>query len=432
MIIVAAAATGPIVPAVARGGLAPLRRLAHPPVNALGRVLWTLAAVAAGVALIRFSSDIGPVLVTVAGLALAFAGVHVLASVLPDSSLPGTTAPRQRFVLAACAVGALAAPAALAYESRQTAHAGDQAFTCNGHAELCDRRVDEVTFAGAHNAMAAVDAGFLLPDQRRTIGEQLDAGVRALLLDTHYGLSTNTGVVWSDFQDTDRQDLIDEVGEETVTAMEQLRRSLLPTSESHDVYLCHGYCELGATRAVDAFTDIRQFLETHPAEVVALFLQDSTAAVDTVAALHAAGLDAFAATHEPGAPWPTLGELIRDRTPLIVFSERHGGAPDWFQRAFDETVQDTTYHAESVDQLTCAPNRGPRDASIFLLNHWIAANPPAVADAQVINAEAFLLDRARRCTKERRHPVNIIAVNFTETGDLLTVVDTLNHVGPAR
>ena len=28
---------------------------------------------------------------------------------------------------------------------------------CNGHAALCDRRVDQVAFLGTHNAMAAAD-----------------------------------------------------------------------------------------------------------------------------------------------------------------------------------------------------------------------------------------------------------------------------------
>jgi hypothetical protein len=395
-----------------------------------GRVVWTIAAVIGAIALVRHASTIGPVVAIGAGLALAFAGIHVLAAALPDASRTGTTPPRQRFVAAVFALGALSAPIVLLFESRQTSHAGDEAFACNGHAELCDRRVDEVTFAGTHNAMASVDAGFLFAQQRATIDAQLEAGIRALLVDTQYGLATSTEVVWTDFRGNSREAAVQELGDETVTAMEQLRRSLLPTARTAEVYLCHGYCELGATPAVDAFAGIRRFLDTHPAEVLLLFLQDLTDPVDTLQALRAAGLEQYAYTHEPGTTWPTLGELIRDRTPLVVLAERHGGNPKWFHRAF-ELFSDTTFRAASDADLTCTVNRGPADAPLFLLNHWIATNPVDISDARRLNSADFLLPRARRCAEERDRRVNVIAVNFASTGDLLEVVDELNEVGGA-
>src|SRR5215213_4432573 len=57
---------------------------------------------------------------------------------------------------------------------------------CNGLAELCDRRVDQVTFAGTHNSMAAGKEGWYAPDQQNGIPAQLRAGIRALLIDTQY------------------------------------------------------------------------------------------------------------------------------------------------------------------------------------------------------------------------------------------------------
>src|SRR3954471_6056254 len=57
---------------------------------------------------------------------------------------------------------------------------------CNGLAQLCDRRVDQVTFAGTHNSMAAGKEGWYAPDQQNGIPAQLRAGIRALLIDTQY------------------------------------------------------------------------------------------------------------------------------------------------------------------------------------------------------------------------------------------------------
>jgi hypothetical protein len=66
---------------------------------------------------------------------------------------------------------------------------------CNGAAALCRRRVDEVTFAGTHNSMAAADrADWLFPQQERGIPAQLADGIRALLVDVHRGVPVGTRV----------------------------------------------------------------------------------------------------------------------------------------------------------------------------------------------------------------------------------------------
>src|SRR6476659_2673453 len=69
-------------------------------------------------------------------------------------------------------------------ESGADADAGK--MRCNGLAELCDRRVEQVTFAATHNSMAAGREGWYAPDQQNGITAQLRAGIRALLIDTQY------------------------------------------------------------------------------------------------------------------------------------------------------------------------------------------------------------------------------------------------------
>ena len=50
--------------------------------------------------------------------------------------------------------------------------------------ELCKRRLDQVTLAGAHNAYATTASGFGEVAQTMPIRAQLDAGVRVLLLES--------------------------------------------------------------------------------------------------------------------------------------------------------------------------------------------------------------------------------------------------------
>ena len=59
---------------------------------------------------------------------------------------------------------------------------------CNGHPELCDKRIDQVVFAGTHNSMSASHEGFVIPNQIGGIQTQLTRGVRAFSLDLHYGI----------------------------------------------------------------------------------------------------------------------------------------------------------------------------------------------------------------------------------------------------
>ena len=59
---------------------------------------------------------------------------------------------------------------------------------CNGSLELCDRRLDEVVFAGTHNSMAASARELARrPADRAGSGRSSTAGVRAFLIDLHYG-----------------------------------------------------------------------------------------------------------------------------------------------------------------------------------------------------------------------------------------------------
>jgi hypothetical protein len=430
-VVLAATLTGSVVPTLARGAHRRLERMTHLPTNPVARAAWAAGALVIGVALALASPDIGPALAAVAGVGVAFAGVRALVSALPSQTIP----PRSRVpqLTAALVVVLAVLGGSILLDRGEGAPKGSaetqNLLVCNGHVELCDRRVDEVTFGGTHNSMSSAEAGFAFAEQIRTIRGQLDAGARVLMIDTHYGIPTSGGLVLTDLVFSDREALVRRYGEETVVGIERIRSTVVPSTAPSSVYLCHTFCELGATPASAAFAQIEDFLAENPTEVVFLVIQDETEHADTVRALTASGLDRRAFAKEAGAEWPTLGELVRNGTPLVVLSQREGGDPPWFMPAFS-LIQDNPYTARSIDELSCEFNRGPTVAPVFLLNHWINKQSPDRADARQINARSFLLDQVRRCEEERGRRVNLIAVDFMEEGDLIGAVDELNLGAP--
>src|SRR5205823_8772348 len=60
---------------------------------------------------------------------------------------------------------------------------------CNGSSALCSRRLNEVIFPGTHNSFAASEEpGWYFASQTYPIPRQLQDGVRAFLIDIHYGV----------------------------------------------------------------------------------------------------------------------------------------------------------------------------------------------------------------------------------------------------
>jgi hypothetical protein len=295
---------------------------------------------------------------------------------------------------------------------------------CNGHVELCDRPYNDVVFAATHNAMSSPDVVRLWPEQDDNLSEQLDAGVRALLIDTHYWLPVRSP-----------SDLINV--QQAVDAAEPLlprsvANALYPTlgtlrNGRDGTYLCHLQCAFGAIPFRDGMVTVRQFLEANPDEIVTLIIQDAISNVDTEAAMHAAGLDPYLYQPRANHTWPTLGQMIDTGQRLVVFAEEAGPPPPWYANAFEE-MQETPYTVSSATAFTCAPNRGRADAPLFLLNHWVARVPPDRVNASLVNTRAVLVARARQCENQRGLRPNFIAVDFSNIGDVVGAVNELNGV----
>ena len=251
---------------------------------------------------------------------------------------------------------------------------------CNGHADLCDRRFNEVALAATHNSMSNAEDGFGVPNQPDGLRAQMEAGIRGMLLDTY------------EFEG--------------------------------DLYFCHGYCEIGKLSMTEGLGEVKAFLDENPGEVMAFILQDDVTAEQTASAFSAAGLGEQVYTWQ-GGEWPTLGEMVAANTRLLVTAEVGGPPPEWYQHAWD-LYFDTPYEFAYIEDFNCDLNRGAADNPLFLLNHWVE-NPIA---SQTLSAEAnayeVLRERASQCTAETGHIPNLVAVDWYSEGDLFAVVDALN------
>jgi hypothetical protein len=281
---------------------------------------------------------------------------------------------------------------------------------------------------------AASEPGWFFAEQPDGIVDQLDNGIRVLLIDSWYGQHTQRpGVIAN--TDESRASALAEAeesfGAAAVRSALRVRGALnAEPSGPVDAYLCHGLCELGSTQWLPLMREVRTWLDAHPREVVTFFIQDTVSPGDTAELFDRAGLLPYVYEPLPGQPWPTLRQMIDSGNRLVVLMEDHGGgaAYPWLIDGFD-VVQDTPFLFRRGAPFSCAENRGPQDAPLFLLNHWITDKAREVSSAARVNAREVLEPRVEECRAERGLLPNFVAVDFYDQGDLFDVVDDLNGVG---
>ena len=305
---------------------------------------------------------------------------------------------------------------------------------CNGHAELCDRRYDQVAFPATHNSMSAADeSDWYLAEQPTGIIGQLDDGVRVLLFDTWPGQKTQrAGIVAN--SEASRAEAVEEAeevyGRSVLSSALRLRdsTSLTPVGPV-EPYLCHALCELGSTPLEPVMADVTVWMEAHPREVVTFFIQDELDPVVTAKVFDDAGLTPLLFTPGKGTKLPTLREMTDSGHRLVVLAENKGGGTThpWLLQGFD-WVQDTPYDALKPGDFSCDLLRGTRDAPLFLVNHWLNRPQRRVSDAALVNAADVLGPRLDKCVTERRHIPNFVAVDYYDRGALFSEVDQLNGI----
>jgi hypothetical protein len=412
------------------------------------RVVRAVMLLAAGLLLLLEPDAVLDVVLTLAGVYLIYEGANALLRLVYRPSErpapePAGRAPARwpRRLVAAGVAGALIVAAVGTFVgSGGTTAAAPAGGPCNGRQALCDRPLDQVALPATHNSMSVPLPGWYSAMQERPIADQLNDGIRGLLIDTHYADKLAGGKLRTELSGRDElRELIgqDGVSDEAIAAAARIRERLGFAGEGErGMYLCHSFCELGGTPLEPALDDIHDFLVAHPGAVLVVVNQDYVTPEDYVGAIRDAGLADLAYTPPASGRWATLGELV-DRNRRVVFlAENHAGAAPWYRLAYDGITEETPFGFSRPAQLTeprqlpasCRPNRGGEGSPLFLMNHWITTDPiPLASNAARVNAYEPLLRRARTCQELRDQGPNLVAVDFYGQGDLFRVVDTLNR-----
>lgn len=426
--------------------VAAARRVARRPQSQSWALVRALVFVAVGAVFVVVPSVALAVVAVLTGAAVLLIGVAELDLVVErarDQQAGAQTSRRSRLgwmipaaagVIAAGLVALVLLPAALPQSVPVSALATDP-DACNGHIELCDRPFDEVAFPASHNSMSAADRpGWYLAEQPTGIVESLDDGIRVFLIDTWYGRATQSGGVVTAERSLARAQADFTSGRATALtpAMQRTidRLRAEQTLGPEQPYLCHTLCELGGTEMESEMAGLKAWLDGHPREVVTIFIQDTVTPKDTAEVLERTGLADMAYVHEPGTSWPTLGAMIDSGKRVLVLMENQGGGTQYpYLHAGFDLVADTGFSYSSVEDFDCAPNRGPDDPDLLLVNHWLSSFTTLVSGAQRANTEQVLGQRVRRCREQRDHIPNFVAVNWYDQGDLFKVVAQLNGFG---
>ncbi|MEV6106696.1 hypothetical protein AB0M28_18545 [Streptomyces sp. NPDC051940] len=339
--------------------------------------------------------------------------VAVLALTSAAVALPALCRRSRRQALAAAAL--VAAQLVLLPAAPSAASTG-----CNGSTELCDRPYDEVVQIGAHNAMSTVADGFLNAHHDPSITGQLDLGVRALLLDTHYWETGETLL-------PPGLGLRGQARDTLVRAVDDV------VSARRGTWLCHGPCRLGASGLTAQLRAVGRWLDAHPRDVVTLIVQDGITAADTERAFREAGLLRHLARPpaDPTAPWPTLGTMVRRGQRLVVFAEQGDGPMPWYPNLYRYATE-TPYQIAEPGQLGCVPGRGgaSRAKRLFLLNHFVTRERSADRlAAAAVNRPDVIVARAHECARTRGGLPTVIAVNHVQLGDAVEAARRLNAEG---
>lgn len=255
---------------------------------------------------------------------------------------------------------------------------------CNGDIALCSKRFDEVCYATTHNAFNYQGA-FLFPNQSHGVSQQLQGGVRGLMLDVYWYNNAPT--------------------------------------------CYHSSNWLGNQPLSTILADIKAFLDANPNEVVSIIFESYVTAAQMNDAFTQANLLTYLHTQPQGTDWPTLEAMILANQRLVVFTDATDGqAYPWYHHVWDYAVE-THYSAASRADFSCDYNRGDSSQSLFILNHFVTEATLGyglIDSAAAVNANPYLTSRAMGCWAATGKMPNFLTVDFYEQGDVMAAKDALN------
>lgn len=247
-----------------------------------------------------------------------------------------------------------------------------------------DKTYDNTTFLCTHNSFCSNDYRFFATNQSINVTDQLEAGVRALMLDVYF------------YKD--------------------------------DVYCYHSIPATGKMLLVEVLLEVEQFLKTNRNEVVTILFESYIDAKSLENCFKVADLYGFLLALN-GEKWPLLSEMIANDRRLVVFSDKAENSLNnpWCNYVWDYCVE-THYNNKRIKNLRNEFNRGNKNNNLVILNHFVYGcfGTGSKRNSKKINSENFLRDRISSFISETDKKPNFIVVDFVEFGDCLKLVNELN------
>ena len=249
---------------------------------------------------------------------------------------------------------------------------------CNGSNDLCNKRYNEVAYLTTHNAFNSKQDRFLFPNQKSNIAEQLNNGVRALMIDVY--------------------------------------------DDNGSTVVYHAYKFLGSQPLSVYLNDIKYFLDNNPNEILTIILETYTSSNAIENEINKVGLLKYLHTQDVNSLWPKLQTMIDSNKRLVILSDKNDGneKQSWYHYMWNFAVEN------KYGEINCEFNRGSPENSLFIFNHFITSLTGNKDNANKVNSFKYLMNHITNCKDLKNKFPNFITVDFYEIGESIDVVSKLN------
>ena len=249
---------------------------------------------------------------------------------------------------------------------------------CNGSNDLCNKRYNEVAYLTTHNAFNSKQDRYLFPNQKSNISEQLNNGVRALMIDVY--------------------------------------------DDNGSTVVYHAYKFLGSQPLSVYLNDIKDFLDNNPNEILTIILETYTSSNAIENEINKVGLLKYLHTQDVNSIWPKLQTMIDSNKRLVILSDKNDAneKQSWYHYMCNFAVEN------KYGEINCEFNRGNPENSLFIFNHFITSLTGNKENANKVNSFKYLMNHITNCKDLKNKFPNFITVDFYEIGESIDVVSKLN------
>jgi hypothetical protein len=235
-----------------------------------------------------------------------------------------------------------------------------------------------VAYLTTHNAFNSKQDRYLFPNQKSNISEQLNNGVRALMIDVY--------------------------------------------DDNGSTVVYHAYKFLGSQPLSVYLNDIKYFLDNNPNEILTIILETYTSSNAIENEINKVGLLKYLHTQDVNSLWPKLQTMIDSNKRLVILSDKNDAneKQSWYHYVWNFAVEN------KYGEINCEFNRGNPENSLFIFNHFITSLTGNKENANKVNSFKYLMNHITNCKDLKNKFPNFITVDFYEIGESIDVVSKLN------